>query len=235
MIVLPSDSRLRLITQPDHARLAAEILSLWHADGLPEHPRRADLLFAVAEHDNGWREADSAPYVDARTGRPHTFLDLPDGHRREIWSRGMERFAEDRPYPALLVLEHARTLHADRRPEADWESFFQRLDELRGELLGGSAVPERQLAADYRWLALADDLSLAVCGGHRSELEHGGYRARLSGDELGIEPFPLVGATTFRVACRYVPDRPYRGDADLGVELAKARWETLSVRLRPGR
>jgi hypothetical protein len=48
---------------------------------------------------------------------------------------------------------------------------------------------------------------------------------------LGLAPFPLAGATTFRVPCRRVPLREYRGDADFGGELAAARWEEMTVRL----
>ena len=70
VIVVDKGDLLRVITQPDHARFAAELLSLWRADGLPEHPRREQLLFAVREHDNGWREADAAPWVDPATQKP---------------------------------------------------------------------------------------------------------------------------------------------------------------------
>lgn len=233
MIVTQAEPRLRLITQPDHARLAAEILGLWHTDGLPGHPRRADLLFAVAEHDNGWRELDAAPYVDPGTGRPHSFLDLPDRLRIEVWTRGAERFASSRPYAGLLILEHARALHRERRGDPDWQSFFDRLDELADQLRDAPETARAPLEDDYRWLALADDVSLALCAGLEGRFDRHGLRGRLSATELRIDPFPLVGSTTFRVPCRYIPDRPYRGDADLGGELAAARWEELSVHLRP--
>ena len=72
MIVVPEGATLLLVTQPDHAHLSGELLSLWRAGGLPENPRRADLLFAAREHDNGWREADAAPRWDAARGRPTT-------------------------------------------------------------------------------------------------------------------------------------------------------------------
>jgi hypothetical protein len=52
-----------------------------------------------------------------------------------------------------------------------------------------------------------------------------------AGDTIGLDPFPLAGATTFWVACRRIPARAYRGDADLGGELAAARWEERTVRI----
>jgi hypothetical protein len=244
VIVVPEEGRLRIITQHDHAHLAAQILSLWRADGLPDHPRRADLLLAVREHDNGWREADSAPRADPETGRPLDFRTVPREVRIELWRRGTARLAADRPWPALLITHHALALHRELRSEEPWEEeLFAPLDELYEELLeraGSSPGRAREeAAADYRFLGLADALSLAACAGWTEPGEQGGYRWRYRpggrevAGELAVEPFPLAGATTFRVPCRSIPDRPFRGDADLGGELAAARWTETRIRVVP--
>ena len=260
MIVVPEDGRLGIVTQADHAHLAGEVLSLWRADGLPENPRRPDVLFAAREHDNGWREADSAPRVDPDTGRPHDFRSLPDGPRIEIWRRGTERYAGSRPYATLLVCRHARALHADRRGDARWEEeLFEPLDELEEDLAeavealrvegmaagaaggGGDAAgfldPE-ETEADYRLVRLADVVSLAACGGWTEPVEVPGagaatYRVEPAADRVLLDPFPLAGTTTFRVRRRTVTDRPYRSSVDLIGELAAARWGTVDIRLAP--
>ena len=57
-------------------------------------------------------------------------------------------------------------------------------------------------------------------------------------ETVRLEPFPLAGATTFRVPCRYLPlrsDGGYRGDADFGGELIRARWGEMTVRIAPER
>lgn len=232
MIVTPSADRLRLVTQPDHARLAAEVLALWRADGLPEHPRREDLLAAVREHDNGWREADAAPRFD-EAGRPLDFRQAPLPMRRELWERAVERFAEERPYTALLIAEHALAIHRDRRRERkEWREAFRGIEERREELLERVGLPEAEIAADYDWLFLADAISLALCGA-LDAVRHGGWQAAPTPDGLTLTPFPLAGATTFRVPCRSIPDRRYRGEADLAGDLATARWEEMPVRLLP--
>ena len=71
-----------ICTQPDHAALAQHIMQHWRADGLPESPRRAAILLAVNEHDNGWREVDAAPIVDPATGGIRDFINAPDEVRR---------------------------------------------------------------------------------------------------------------------------------------------------------
>lgn len=241
MIVSEDGDRQLLVTQPDHAHFAAELLSLWRSGGLPAHPRRAELLFAVREHDNGWRETDSAPHCNRETGRPHDFLSLPREDRIELWRRGVSRYAGERPYAALLIVRHALNLHESRRGQEGWEAFLDHLGELREELLATpdtTDMPEEELEADYRWLDLADLLSLTACSRRPAAVERHGFRALVeSGEKSGIilrlDPFPLAGATAFRVPCRRIPARRCRGDADLGGELAAARWEELAVRVAP--
>ncbi|HEX9944398.1 MAG TPA: DUF3891 family protein [Thermoanaerobaculia bacterium] len=231
MIVVPEGSRLLLVTQPDHAHFSGELLSLWRAGGVPAHPRRDDLIFAAREHDNGWREADAAPRWDHGRGRPHDFLTLPRQERIEVWERGTCRFAAERPYAALLITRHALNLFAGRRAEEGWAPFLDFLQDFERSLLGETGVPREALEADYRWIDLADQISLAACNRWREPVEHHGMRIAPGDGAVHLDPFPLAGATTFRVPCRRIPLRPYQGDADLGGELAAARWEELTVRV----
>ncbi len=233
MIVVEDHGELRLVTQPDHARFAAQLLSLWRRRELREHPRRNRLIEAVREHDNGWREADAAPRIDPSTGRPHDFRSLPAEHRRELWRRGVERFTSEAPYTALLAAEHSWQLHRARRADPGWSAFLDQLAERREELLAAAGLTADDLAADYRWLELADALSLAVCCRSVTPIAWGDLTARLRAGELEIEPFPLAGVTTFEIPSRRITDRPYRGEADLARALGAARWTPLTVRCRP--
>ncbi|HEX7184073.1 MAG TPA: DUF3891 family protein, partial [Thermoanaerobaculia bacterium] len=187
--------------------------------------------FAVREHDNGWRETDAAPRRDPGTGRPHDFISIPREDRIELWERGAARFAGSHPYAALLITRHALNLHASRRGQEGWESFLNYLDELSRGLMEDTGLSEDEIAADYRFLDRSDALSLAVCMRRSEPVESHGVRARYQDGTLFLDPFPLAGATTFRIPCRRIPDRPYTGDADLGVELATARWGEMSVRV----
>ena len=128
MIVTHESGAAEFVTQSDHAHNAGEILSLFRLPQLVEHPRRDRLLRAVREHDNGWQEIDAAPALDARTGGPLGFRDVSDAQRREIWTRGSERWRTDDPYVALLINSHAIQLHLDRSGDAAWDGW---LDERR--------------------------------------------------------------------------------------------------------
>jgi hypothetical protein len=233
MILSPQDGRLLVVTQNDHAHLAAELLSLWRRDGLPEHPRRRQLLVAAREHDNGWREADSAPRYDRESGRPLDFVAVPQELRREIWRRGVERFRSRDAWVALLILQHAISLHRSLEDDEEWAPLLEEWRRTRQELLDESAAPAEDLDQDYRWIELTDLLSLGLCSGWSRRRELHGYRIELRPGALRLDPFPFAGATTFRVAGRTIEDRPYGGDADLGVELATARWQQTRVRVAP--
>ncbi len=233
MIVVAEEGRLLLITQPDHARFAAQLLALWRRPEVAEHPRRTELIEAVREHDNGWREADAAPRVDPATGRPFDFRSLPEAPRRELWLRGIERFAVERPYVALLAAQHARELHRQRAALPGWRQFLARVGERRDELLSEAGLERSALEADYRWLELADTLSLMACCRATEPLTRGRLTARWRAGRLELEPFPLAGATTFELPCRRLPDRRYHGESDLAGELGAAHWERLRVSCRP--
>jgi len=233
VIVVDLGSELRLVTQPDHAHLSGELLSLWRADGLPAHPRRAEILFAGREHDNGWREADAAPRWDAAAGRPRDFLSMSPADRIEIWERGTARFAGGHPYAALLIVHHAQALHHDRAGDPAWQGFLSYLDELARGLLEETGAAPEEVNADYRFLDLADLVSLSALNQAPERFARHGLAGRLDGATVHLAPFPLAGATAFEVPCRRIPSRPYAGDADLGGELAAARWETVRVRLTP--
>lgn len=235
MIVVDLPDRFRLVTQPDHAYFAGKLAKLWRADGLPEHPRRDDLLAAAREHDNGWREADAAPRLDREHDRPYDFLTMPQEERHEIWRRGTTRYRDSRPYVALLVTLHALYLHRDRRGEPQLEPLFDHLDPLREDLLEITGADPDLAWQDYWIVGATDQVSLVAASDWTGPFSYEQGDRRLTGSfedgTLRLDPFPLAGSTTFTLPCRFIPKRPYEGDADLAVEAASARFEEVRVKV----
>lgn len=159
----------RVVTQPDHARFAFELLRMWRRPELANHPRREEILFAAREHDNGWRELDAAPLWNG--DRPHDFRSMPAPHRIDLWLRGTERFAESRPYASLLITLHALALNARGEEDGDdpaiaerWDAMIDRLEERRDDLLEETGASPEEAGSDYRFVRLADTASLAALG-----------------------------------------------------------------------
>lgn len=243
MIVFDEGETYRFVTQPDHARFSGELVSLWREHGLPDHPRRDDLLFAVREHDNGWREADAAPSWNHAAGRPHDFLSIEDEVKLEVWRRGTARFAAERPYAALLITLHGLALAAWYGEPA--AGLAAELEERADELAEAAGAAREEAAADYPFLGFADAASLAVCRRAGDPFEREAPEAAGGGvlrgwfeadtETLYLDPFPLAGATRFTIPARHVAKRLYAGDADLGGALAAARWGEMAVRVSPAR
>jgi len=237
MIVCRSASGSRIVTQADHARLGSDLLRLFRLPELVDHPRRDLLLRGVCEHDNGWWEADAAPRRSADGRSAIDFHEVPSGLRREIWRRGIERFAGESPYLAALVATHSLRLARRFGGSVAWENFCVETSARRIELLETAGATLSDVAEDDRWLELGDGLSLAICTGDPSSFQVAGWRIVLRGDpgsdeiELGVDPFPLAGTTRFGLSFRRLPDRAFDSDTALGVALASAPWARLGVRL----
>jgi hypothetical protein len=227
MIVANDGTFLRLITQPDHARLAGDIAEAWYADGWRTHARRDVLLLAIREHDNGWIEPDAEPAVDPQTGHPYDFISTPEEIKQAIWPRGVERLARQEPLAAAFVAQHALTIFADHQSKPSWSSFFDRMTTMRDTLLDWCEVssPEGRaaFARDYRLLFLADYLSLAFCNDWQRTFESDGYQFSLRGDRLVVVPDPFGKAlVSLSVPARQVPARRYQTSRDLHRALAEA-------------
>ena len=225
MIVRPADGGVHLITQPDHARLARTIME--QCVPLRTRPRREMILHAIAEHDNGWAEADAAPTVDVRTGQVVDFLHAPLAIRQGVWPRAVARLARH-PWTAALVAQHAVTAYARLRPDADWQAFFADMEATRDAMLGASGMPVDDFMADYAFVRLGDLISLAFCTGGADEQRFGDWTIAPSGDRVVVTPDVFGGATIpVQIDAREIRRPSYRSDAELRDALTSATTMTL--------
>jgi len=229
MIVRPADSSLILITQPDHAALAARVMRQWRTNGLPDSPRRSSILLAIAEHDNGWREVDSAPVVDAGANRILDFVSAPDHVRRGVWPRGVARLA-DTPYAAALVAQHAIHIYRRYRTDSEWTPFFAEMEAARDRHLDAAApLGLDDLLADYLFVRMGDLASLTFCNGWTEpQADEFGHAIRFDGERLVVTPDPFVGASvSLEISGREIPNGPFQSPADIHAAFAAARAVTL--------
>ena len=220
MIVRQTSDTFQLITQPDHAALAAAIME--HSVALAAHPRRASVLLAVAEHDNGWSEPDAAPLIDPATGVPLDFISAPNVVRQGVWPRGVARLAGN-PWAAALVAQHAIVIFNRYRSDPAWTQFFVEMETMRRELVQASELLLPELLADYWFLGLGDLISLTFCNGWTDVQEFDRWSVRLTGSQVSVWPTLFEGAAIpIAIQVREVRRRVFRSDAELRDELATA-------------
>jgi Protein of unknown function (DUF3891) len=226
VIVRPERDSLLFITQPDHAIVAADLAD--RCEGLDGHARREDIRLAVREHDNGWRELDEDLVFDSETGRALDFITTPEPLKQSVWPLGIDRLARQSAYAAALVAAHALFVYSAHRGNADWAPFFANQASRRDDLLAGARVPLADLERDYRFLALADLMSLSFCHLWTEPRERFGHTVLCEGTTLIVTP-AIIPPTPFeiRVRARRLPDRPYGSAAELRATLASATPEWI--------
>lgn len=223
VIIRPRPGGQLFITQPDHAALAARIMARWELDDFPSAARRAAILLAIAQHDNGWREVDTSPVLDADTGEALDFVHAPDAVRRGVWPRGVARMPEQ-PYAAALIAQHALHIYRRYRGRPAWDAFFAELETARDQHLAAAAAAPDALERDYAFVRLGDALSLTFCNGWTEpQVDESGCTWRLLGSRLIVDPDPFGGATVpLDVAARELPDAAFASPADAARRFAAA-------------
>lgn len=226
MIVRSADGVLHLITQPDHAALARRIMERW--EPLYGAERRQSILLAVEEHDNGWREPDAQPAVDADTGRIFDFMTVPAAAKQAVWPRGVTRLAQQDHWAAALVAEHALTIYARFQNDVEWIDFFRTMTGLRDTLVSQSGLTVLQLTRDYSYVRIGDLLSLVFCNQWQEEQTYDRWQFRLIDATVTVVPDAFAGhAVPLAVTARAIPDVLYPSDADLQMAIRTAPWITL--------
>lgn len=115
-------------------------MARWGNEAFAPAAPHAEVLFGIAEHDNGWEEWDQAPKIHVESGYPLHFNELAAEAYGQIWRRGVERYRKRSPYASLLITLHTADL-ARRRLEntARREAESKSASRFLGKGVGGRA------------------------------------------------------------------------------------------------
>ena len=226
MIVRDNGDALYLISQPDHAALARRVMERWIP--LYDAARRASILLAVEEHDNGWHEPDGAPQVDPSTGQVFDFIQIPAEVRQGVWPRGVGQLARQDAWAAALVAQHAVTVYDRYRADPAWSHFFPQLERLRDDLAAPARLTFSQLTHDYAFVRIGDLISLIFCTRWDERQAFGDWTFLREEDRVLVTPDPFAGRQVpIAVNARVIPARPYSDDEDLRRTLRSSPIVTL--------
>lgn len=189
MLRIDEPTHWLLVTHPDHARLAGEFASARGNDDFAPPEPRADVLVAVARHDDAWLERDAAPCV-TRDGRPaafsrelvgsyNAFEDIQLADYLRVRGRATEAVAIDNPYAAILVSMHTLNLLTEQADVSKLSpedfvlhrTFVERQRARQQALVAAvsklpthnAALLADQLDRGFRFLQACDSLSLTAC------------------------------------------------------------------------
>ena len=226
MISRSDGTRQLLITQPDHAALAARMMREWRTNGLPDSPRRDAILLAIERHDHGWASLDAAPLLDDESGEIVDFISAPDDVKRRVWPEAVAQL-EAMPYAAALVAQHAVHIYRRYRSDPSWLAFFDEMEALRNRyLLGSLPLQMKDLESDYAFLRIGDLMSLTFCNGWTDDQKDdfgSTYGFRLEGNRLTVTPDPFEGREIpFEVSARALTQTGFTSPSAAQAALAAA-------------
>ncbi len=187
-----------LFTQDNHAKLSAQIMSFWGGGDFFFPDPANDLLFALSEHDCGWKQADSLPVLN-RNGEPEDFTEVSVPRQGEIWRRCFETHMETNVFASVLIALHFNRLNERMlsRSPTKWSLSLRReIGEFVTQALGLEDL--EQIPPDtskaLRLLQIGDAISLALCHGW---------------DSLKISDVPLGGGSRKQIKLRRVSESSY--------------------------
>ncbi len=222
MISGHKDSRLVLVLQTDHSRVAGLLAAHWGNAEFAEPAPYESMVLAAEEHDGGWWEWEVRPTLTDE-GYP---MDYIGSVKRlgsvwhEFYRRGIERVAERDPYAGLMILMHAEGLCTQGKgliphmpdcsamPEV--RDALGRLEVRRQELVGelrqssayGDFATNRQLWRNYQLMQAFDQLAQFICNRYPFD----------SGERKNGPPNSIA----------HVPVAPGRDDVTLSVDVLDA-------------
>lgn len=195
-----------------------------HWASLAAAGRRDQILQAVRDHDNGWREPDAAPSADPATGAVLDFVGIGTAVKHGVWRRCLAGLA-DAPWTAALVAHHAVSVYDRFRGDPAWDDFFADMERARAGFLASTGLAMEALVRDYVYVRLGDLASLVFCNAWTEPQRLGPWTIRLlDGRRLLVEPNPFVYDVSIEVAARALPLARYADDAAL-----QAAWRAAPV------
>lgn len=229
MIVRPEEDALVLVKQTDHARHVGEL-----AANLAEPPPGDISAFIAAArlHDNGWREYEEAPLLDAGTGTPYAYRGILPEPYREIWKRGIDRAVAIDPRVGLLVSLHGMQFFERKRLPED-RAFHEAERAREGALLRAlglegtwDALPSEVRGA-HEWIRFLDGLSLFVLdrweSPWRAEVDGIEVEVTREGPSLLVDPWPFRDPFSLEVPALELPRPRYGSQEAFLQDLAQAR------------
>ncbi|HYG35013.1 MAG TPA: DUF3891 family protein [Clostridia bacterium] len=175
MLIRKEAEGITAISQPAHAWVAGQLARNWGNDQF--FTMTEEICLAAEQHDIGFLEWERSPTLNANTGLPHTFLDMPRPLHLELWTKGIHQMLQFGRYPALLVSMHFTALAQREKPNGSaydrklLKEFLQREGEFQTGLITslsndfyyGSMSSEETIRCHQKLVSIFDWISLLLC------------------------------------------------------------------------
>lgn len=182
MIVRERPGFYVLIKQHDHGLISGEFARHWAESPRPLGP----TLYAIANHDVGWRVLDASVRWNEESGKLYSFTDYPVVPKLRAYEEGLNLLEAENPYAACLCSMHYTALVGD----SEAETGFRESEAERRRKIEATMTREEldNLEHNFRLLRLCDDLSLFVCLNEPGRNDHPWYKNGFGFEGARFEP-----------------------------------------------
>lgn len=245
-----------LITQHDHALLSGQVMSHWGTDMFVQPDPYDEVLFAIKEHDSGWKQWDSNPKINTENGFPANFTEMSPYDQSVIWSKCYRSHCADYPYAsALTALHFSKFNSSNLRKDPDNEQLkLLQLDmrdfiseELKFNISNGNSdiIPE-DIKVNLKLLQIGDIISLTLCHGWRSieiteaPIDYSGAQTTLKmqsedGFNYTISPYPFSEPLLqLSISGKNLDRKSFQDDQELRDVIETSKDESLAFTITKG-
>jgi hypothetical protein len=212
MMVCPyDDSRVLLILQTDHSRVAGLLAAHWGNDRFARLQPYSSMVLAAQEHDSGWWDWEIKPSVNEQ-GYPSDYIGsikhLGQGVWLDLYRRAIERIAARDLYAAYFVSMHGEALLTkglgllpsmpDYSGDAAVQEFIAEQKQLRAGWLPTlkknqeltDMTNEKHLWTNFNLMEVFDQFAQFVCNRYpfNSQARKNGPTHTLSGMSVPLSP-----------------------------------------------
>lgn len=201
--------------------------------GIDSDPQQ---MYAITNHDKGWREWDSNPRINPENHYPASFIDMYPEEQHVIWSKCFEDIPERYLFSSALIALHFSTFNnhllSHNPGNRDLINFKNKINSYVSEILKIDAdiiddsLPE-EVQRGLKYIQIGDIISLTFCNGWDSvsvkdvPVDLNGNKTDLiieskDGLHYTISPYPFsVGNLEFNIIGLEIEKREYESDTDL--------------------
>ncbi|MCC7184575.1 MAG: DUF3891 family protein [Rhodocyclaceae bacterium] len=209
MVIRYDDSRLLLVLQVDHSRIAGLFAAHWGNRDFAQPRPYVSMVLAAQEHDSGWWDWEIRPTLDA-SGHPVDYIGSMRSLGENTWldfmRRGTRRLAERDAYAGCIVSMHSEGLLSrgmgllpympDYTVHANVQEFIREERDYRSALIGkmrdipeyADHVAEDRLWTNFKYMEVFDQLAQFVCNRYPfdSQERNNGPSSQLSGTPVPV-------------------------------------------------
>ena len=112
MIIPPDQPHHRTITisQTSHSWISGQLARVWSNELFAGFEPFEPICYAAEQHDIGFLGWENQPTLNAASGLPYAFDELPESLHLDIWRTGIDQLRPVCSYASLIV-----SLHLDRK------------------------------------------------------------------------------------------------------------------------